>query len=62
MGVLRRSARWRAPGLAAEGGGDPGERSQAVLHRVEPAEADEQAEVGHGRDVHGEAERRVERA
>ncbi len=49
------------PGGAAVGGPHPGERRQPVLHGVEAAEADEQAEVRHGGGVDGKAERRAER-
>ena len=47
---------------ARVGGRDPGQRGQAVLHRVEAAETDEQAEVGHGGGVYGKAQGWAQRA
>ncbi len=46
---------------ARVGGPHSGEWRQAVLHGVQAAEPDEQAEVGHGGGVDGKAERRTER-
>ena len=50
------------PGAAGVGGRDARQRGEAVLHRVEAAEPHEQAEVGHRRGVHGEAQGGAQRA